>query len=274
MGISRYFRIYLAMARNCLVREMSFRGHFIVNAFTNTLWFALQIIFFEVIFMNNDGKPIAGWTKNEVLFLLGTQHLISQFFELIFFTNCMDISEQIRTGHLDFVLIKPINAQFLLSLRKVNFNSVANIPVAFVILGYAGYKLGVHLTLTNLLVYIGLVACGVLILYNTLFIMALSAFWVIKNQSLFELWFPVRNFARYPIDMYPSGLKFVLTFIFPILAVTNFPAMALMPLTSEMTRSGFNPVHAWLVAGWAVGMLVVGHFLFRFALNHYRSASS
>jgi ABC-2 type transport system permease protein len=262
------------MARNCLVREMSFRGHFLINAVTNTLWFALQIVFFEVIFMNNDGKPIAGWSEYEVLFLLGTQHLVSQFFELIFFTNCMDISEQIRTGTLDFVLTKPVNPQFLLSVRKVNFNSVANIPVAFAILGYAGYKLGVHLTVSNVLVYTALIVCGVLILYNTLFIMALSAFWIIRNQSLFELWFPVRNFARYPIDMYPPSLKFLLTFVFPILAVTNFPAMSLMPLTSEMSRSAFNPTHAWIVAGWTVAMLFLGHLLFRFALNRYRSASS
>ena len=82
MRISRYFRIYLAIARNCLVREMSFRGHFLITAATETLWFALQIIFFEVIFMNNGGKPIAGWTEYEVLFLLGTQHLITQFFEM------------------------------------------------------------------------------------------------------------------------------------------------------------------------------------------------
>ncbi|MDA0838721.1 MAG: ABC-2 family transporter protein [Planctomycetota bacterium] len=274
MFLTRYLRIYFAMARNCLVREMSFRGHFLITVASETLWFALQIVFFEVIFMNNDGKPIAGWTKYEVLFLLGTQHLITQFFELVFFTNCMDISDQIRTGGLDFILTKPVNSQFLLSLRKLNFNSVANIPVALAILGYAGYKLGVHLTFSNLLVYIALVGCGVLILYNTLFIMALSAFWVVRNQSLFELWFPVRNFASYPIDMYPPSFKFVLTFVFPILAVTNFPAMALMPLTSEMNRSVFNPTHAWFVAGWAIGMLVVGHFIFRFALHHYRSASS
>jgi ABC-2 type transport system permease protein len=253
---------------------MSFRGHFLITAATETLWFALQIIFFEVIFMNNGGKPIAGWTEYEVLFLLGTQHLITQFFEMFFFTNCMDISEQVRTGTLDFVLIKPINPQFLLSTRKLNFNSVANIPIAFAILGYSGYKLGVHLTFTNVLVYIALILCGVLILYNTLFIMALSAFWVIKNQSLFELWFPVRNFARYPIDMYPPSFKFALTFVFPILAVTNFPAMALMPFTTEMNRSGLVPMHALFVAGWAIGMLFVGHLFFRFALNHYRSASS
>ena len=127
MPISRYLRIYLAMARNCLVREMSFRAHFLITAATNTLWFALQIVFFEVIFMNNGGKPIAGWPEYEILFLLGTQHLITQIFELFFFTNCMDISEQVRTGLLDFVLIKPVNPQFLLSMRKLNFNSVANI---------------------------------------------------------------------------------------------------------------------------------------------------
>tara|TARA_B100001013_G_scaffold335394_1_gene253815 strand:- start:248 stop:1057 length:810 start_codon:yes stop_codon:yes gene_type:complete len=262
--LKRYCRIYLALAKYCLVREMSFRGHFLINSITEGLWFFLLLIFFKVIYLKV--STIAGWTEYQVLFLLGTHHLIIQFFELVFFANCVELADEIRTGKLDFVLLKPINAQFLLSVRRLRFSSAVNIPVALVIIFYASYKLELRPDVSQVLAYCGLIFCSIMILYSIIFMLSLSAFWVIRNESIFQLWFPVTNFARYPMDMYSAWLQVILIFVFPVLAVANFPA--------KMMVKTLEPGYAIYACCWALVALLAGHFLFRFALSRYRSASS
>ena len=44
--------------------------------------------------------------------------LINSLVQAFFMPNCEDISELIRTGGLDFALLKPIDTQFLISLAE------------------------------------------------------------------------------------------------------------------------------------------------------------
>ncbi|MFM7040843.1 MAG: ABC-2 family transporter protein, partial [Planctomycetaceae bacterium] len=94
-----------------------------------------------------------------------------------------------------------------------------------------------------------------------------------RNQSLYDFWFYLSNFSRYPAEIYagPWGgpLRAVCTFVIPILLVVNVPARVLArPLAGE----------AW----WAVGTtllaacasLAVSRAVFQAALARYRSASS
>ncbi|MBI2192612.1 MAG: ABC-2 family transporter protein [Planctomycetes bacterium] len=262
--LARYARIYRALVRNCLAREMAFRGHFLVTALTESLWLLFLVFFFKILYLRT--SHIAGWNENEMLFLLGTHYLATQVFEMVFFTNCVELSDLIRTGNLDFVLLKPINAQFLLSARKISFSNVVNVPVAAAMLLYAGGRLGLRPAALDLLAYACLVLCGVFILYAILFALALSAFWLIRNQSLFELWFPVVNFAQYPMEIYPAGLRLFLLFVIPVVAVANVPARVFL--------KSLDLSHALYGIGWAVLALFAGHVLFQFALRRYRSASS
>src|SRR4051812_22455247 len=71
-GVPRYARLYLAMWKNSVVREMSFKANFLLWIFVELLWFALQLSFFAVIYSHTD--HIADWTKWQVVLLIGTGH--------------------------------------------------------------------------------------------------------------------------------------------------------------------------------------------------------
>ena len=57
----RYIRLYLAFLRIGLIKEMSFRGNFLIRAGTELLWFVLLIVFYDVIYSKTDS--IGGWSK-------------------------------------------------------------------------------------------------------------------------------------------------------------------------------------------------------------------
>ena len=52
MVLRRYTRVFLSFARNCLVRDMTFRTNFVIKVVTDLLWLGLLLIFFGVIFLS------------------------------------------------------------------------------------------------------------------------------------------------------------------------------------------------------------------------------
>src|SRR3989449_11464927 len=139
MTLKRYLTIYRALWRNSVVREMGFKMNFILWIVVELLWFALQLAFMVVIYQHTD--HIATWTKWQVVMLLGASHFIQQIFTAIFLTNCTQLSELIRTGKLDFMLLLPVNTRFMISFRQVDLGGFVNAASAVAVMIYAGNQL-------------------------------------------------------------------------------------------------------------------------------------
>ena len=114
----RYPHLYAALWRNSVVREMQFKTNFLLWIFVELLWFGLQLAFMSVIYSHTDS--IAGWTRWQVVLLVGCSHFVQQIFTAFVFTNLTEFSEHIRTGRFDFFLLLPVNTRFLVSFRKVD----------------------------------------------------------------------------------------------------------------------------------------------------------
>src|SRR5690349_1558498 len=116
--LARYLGIYAALWRNSVTREMGFKSNFILWIVVELLWFGLQLTFIGVLYLHTD--HIGTWTKWEVVMLIGASHFIQQIFQAFFLINCTNLSELVRTGKLDFLLLLPVNTRFVVSLRQVD----------------------------------------------------------------------------------------------------------------------------------------------------------
>ncbi|NDG77143.1 MAG: hypothetical protein EBX51_04935 [Acidimicrobiia bacterium] len=113
----RYPSLYGALWRYSVTREMQFKANFLLWIVVEAMWFGLQLGFMSVIYGHTE--DVAGWSRWQVILLVGCSHFIQQVFTAFFLTNVSDISEHIRTGRLDFMLLLPVNTRFLVSFRKV-----------------------------------------------------------------------------------------------------------------------------------------------------------
>src|SRR5213076_1711756 len=102
----------------------------------------LHLTFISVVYLHTD--HIGDWTKWHVILLLGASHFIQQLFTALFLNNLVAISEHVRTGRLDFMLLLPVNTRFLVSLRQVDLGAFVNAASAVGVMVYAGHQL--HLT--------------------------------------------------------------------------------------------------------------------------------
>ena len=137
-----YWRVFTQVLRNSLVRDMSFRSNFIIEAIASTSWIAMNLGFYLLIFRYTaeigDGT---GWGKYEFFVFLATTMFVNSLIQAFFMPNAQEFSELIRTGGLDFALLKPIDTQFLVSLQKVAWSSLANMAVGVGLLLYSVWKL-------------------------------------------------------------------------------------------------------------------------------------
>src|SRR5689334_1108473 len=130
-----YAKIYAALWKNSVTREMGFKSNFILWIVVELLWFGLQLTFIGVLYLHTD--HIGTWTKWEVVMLIGASHFIQQIFQAFFLINCTNLSELIRTGKLDFLLLLPVNTRFVVSLRQVDLGAFVNAAFALATVGYA-----------------------------------------------------------------------------------------------------------------------------------------
>src|SRR5258705_8553601 len=123
-SVRRYLHIYTALWKNSVMREMGFKSNFLLWIVVELLWFALQLAFIAVIYQHTD--RIGDWSKWQVVLLMGAAHFIQQIFQALFLSNCLQISEHVRTRKLDFMLLLPVNTRFLVSFRVVDLGGIIN----------------------------------------------------------------------------------------------------------------------------------------------------
>ena len=267
-----YLGVFLTFARNSLIRDMTFRANFFIEAFSSTSWMIMNLGFYTLVYRKT--SHIVDWDKYEFFVFIATTMFVNSIVQTFFMPNAQELSELVRTGGLDFALLKPIDTQFLVSLRRVNWSSLGNFFVALLLLAFSVTRIeGLDLTLLRCLLYPLYIALGVLILYSVMITLAATSIWLGRNQSLYDFWFYITNFSRYPMEIYegPWGtpLRQLFTFVIPILVVINVPARFMAkPLSREYS---FLAVFAILATGLS---LVGSRWVFKRSLWSYRSASS
>lgn len=268
-GFKRYPRAFLFFLRYCLVRELAFRVNFLARVVAGVAWLFLLVFYFQLIFLKTE--RIGEWDRHEFLFFVGTGFLINAIVDAFFLENCTRFSELIRTGDLDFALTKPIDEQFYLTCQRIDWAEVPSIFVGIGLLAYAGVHVETPPTWDRIAGYAVLVCASVAVLYSLMVIMAASSVWIVRNKGLYEMWFYVTQFGRYPADIYKGGwlgvsMRVVFTFILPVLLAITVPARFGIKIVS-------GPLVAYLLLV-ALLLLFLSRRFFRFALRAYRSASS
>jgi ABC-2 type transport system permease protein len=245
---------------------MSFKVNFLLWLVVESLWFVGQLVFINVIFGQVDS--IGDWTKWQMVLLVGTHQIISQLFQGFFFSNLTNLPELVRTGKLDFVLLQPIDAQFLASARQFGLDSIVNTVVGLAIVIYSLHRLAIVPSFGQIILYASTLVLGIAIHYSFMFALATTSFWIVKAQGLIWGYYNLVTLARYPDVVFRGVIKFLFSWVVPVIVITNVPTRVLM-------QAGATP---WPLVGHlllaSLLMIVSSRTLWRLALRRYSSASS
>jgi ABC-2 type transport system permease protein len=266
--VTRYAGLFGVQLRMSTVAAMQYRVDFVVRGFIAFLWSALTLIPLLVVF--GVRKQVAGWSFPEALVVVAWFTLLRAVLEGAVSPSLTAVVEHVRKGTLDFVLLKPADAQFLVSTAKFEPWRVVDVAGAVVVFAYAFSKLGRWPSPGQVAASLLFLALAVVILYSIWILVVSAAFWVVKVDNLSYLFGSLFDVGRWPIDVlrgvWRGTLTIVFTVVFPVALMTTYPALALLGRLDTRTA-------ALALTGGLV-FSVVSRRVWRRALAMYTSASS
>jgi len=264
MMMSRYLKLYTAFLKINLKRELQYRAHFFLDNLITIIWSCLLVLYY--IFIYRYTAAVRGWRLEQVLVLTGFYLVFNSIFKSLIEQNFAQFTRIIYRGELDYILVKPVNSQFLISLSRFSLRSFLRLfgGLAILIWGIVAAKLKISVLIIFL--SLGMFAIGQIIVYSLWFMSLLLAFRLGNIENLYYFFMSIFQTTRLPINLYPHIGELIFTFVLPLIFVATIPAQALwQPI------SGLIIIYGIVVA---VVLLWLSHYLWQLALRSYTSASS
>jgi len=261
-----YLRLAGKFARASAQDELAYRANFWISLLHSVLNLGTGVLGLLVLF--GQVETIRGWDLPSTLALLGVFLTLSALRGLFLGPSLEALAGmdgEIWTGTFDFTLLRPVNAQFLASVRHWRPFGLIDLALGLGVLAVAVVQLGASLAPLRLATFLLTLAAGISILYAIL--LAFSALTLWNPGFLFTWLFDgLFQMARYPVGLYPGWLRLVLTWVVPVGVMTTVPAQALAGGLSTAMLAGSLLLALMLLAGASL--------LFRLGLRRYASASS
>ena len=260
----RYARLYLHFLRFSFVRALEFRLDFFFRFGMDVVWYAYQLAFFEILFLQT--PVLVGWNADDIRVFVGAVFVADALHMTVFASNMWWFPIFVNRGELDHYLVRPVSSLFFLSVREFAANSFLNLVLAIGILVAMVHAHPEPFGAGRLLLFGALMAAGALLHYALNLLFLLPVIWMHNASGLRELWFGLGAYTSRPDGIFRGPVRRLLTVVLPVAVIVSFPVRAL--LSDDPLPIALHVVTA------AAGALTVLGLAWRLALRSYSSASS
>ncbi len=226
MSVARHVRLFGTQLKLSMVVAMQYRWDFIVDGVMSVFWTVTALIPLYLVFQER--PVIAGWRYGEALVVVGWFTLLDAVLKGAINPSLTTVIEHIRSGTLDFVLLKPADAQFLVSTARFAPWRALGFVAAGAVFAYAFRQLGEGPSPGALATSAAMLAAGVTVLYSLWIIVVAVAFRAVRIDNLRYLFEAIFDAARWPASVFKGVVSFLFTFIIPLALMTTYPAEALL----------------------------------------------
>lgn len=259
-----YLRLLYVHLRLGILNELQYRVNFWVQILQTIMGAATAIGGLAVVFSHTDS--LKGWQPADLLALVGIYFLMRSIIHTFVQPSLQLFMEDVRQGTLDYTIIKPVDSQLLITIRRVaiwnSFDGLMGIGIII----YALAQLSRTLSLVEALTFILTLTCGAIIVYSFWLMLATMAFWFIKIENILVIFESMYQAGRWPVGIYPQFLQVLLTFMVPVAFAVTVPAEA---LTGRLSMADLL-----LAIIIAVVLFVIARRFWNFGIKHYSGASA
>lgn len=255
--IATFFRLGIS-------NELQYRANFFVNLLQTGLSLLVSLAGLALVFDHTDS--LGGWSPAELLALVGIYYIVGGVINTFIQPSLELFLQDVRKGTLDFTLTKPVDAQLLVSIRKISIWSLLDVALGVAIIAIALARLAEQISLTQVLGFAFMLATGIVIVYSFWLMLATIAFWFIKIENILVIFQSMYQAGRWPVGIYPPFLRILLTFLVPVAFAVTVPAEALV---GRLTPALFVQAIAM-----AVALFWLSRWFWKVGTRHYSGASA
>ncbi len=260
----RYVRLLGVQLRASALLAAQYRIDFVVDGVMSLFWLAAALAPLYVVYGDVSRPGIPGWSFDEALVVVGWFTLLQGILDGAINPGLQAVVDHIRKGTLDFVLLKPADAQFLVSTSRFLVWRVVSVFNAGVILTIAFQRMDRWPSFGNVLAACVLLVGATLLLYSLWILIISAAFRFVKVDNLTYLFSSIFDAARWPVVIFRGPLRFVFTFVIPLAVMTTFPAEALL--------GRLETTHLWASVLGSLVFAAAARWVWLRSLSHYTSA--
>jgi len=264
MNPRKYFKVYKKFLHTSLASELEYKTNILIDLITAILSLIGSIFLLSIFFQNNGS--IGSWEFEEALIIQGIYTILNGITNTWFNPNLTEIVKHIREGTLDFVLLKPIDSQFFISLKKINPSGFLEIMLGFCLLIFCIRINQINLNLSFLSLFFITIICSICILYSLWFLISTTTIWFVKTWNATEVLRSFLYIGRFPLNSFSFSLRVFFSVFIPIAFITTIPSEVFLGL-SQLWKILLEVIVATI-------FLMTSRKFWVFALKYYTSASS
>ncbi len=260
----RYLRLYLYFLRFSFSRAMEFRLDFWFRIVMDCTFYAVQIIFFRVLYSQTG--MLGGWSLDQSLVFICGFFMIDALHMTLFANNLWWLPILVNKGDLDYYLVRPVSSLFFVSLRDFAANSFVNLLIAGGLLAWALARYPLPLGGGSIAMFVLFILNGSLLYYTLAMCFLVPVFWLHSNRGLGDVFYTLQHYASRPDRIFTGYVRRLLVTFLPFSLIMSFPTRILF--------EGLTPsilLHLTVVTTLAFLFLV---WLWNKGLRAYSSASS
>jgi viologen exporter family transport system permease protein len=246
------------------LNELQYRGNLAVQVFQSIIGLVTGLAVLALVF--GQTTDLAGWSQPELLAVMGVHILMGGVISAAVQPNMERLMTDVRQGTLDFILTKPEDSQVLISVREFRIWRLVDVVVGGVVLVIAIIQIQGSLGLGTALGFAFALLIGATMIYCFWLMLTTAAFWIVRMDEIHELWDGIYQSGRWPVAIYPGWLRISLTYLVPIAFAVTVPAEV---LTGRLTIETLA-----IATAFAVALILVSRWWWRFGLKHYAGASA
>lgn len=249
-----YVAVLRQQLNNSLARLMTFRVNFVLTVLFDIASFITFYYTTDILFRNI--SHIGLWKREHFLFFVFWMQSINCVHSGLVAPNFWNLAMEIRTGALDFRLLRPLGSLFDVLTAITRPISFLIMPILVCCLVHYGMCLDFPTGSWVALPFLWLISLVLLILLEVLISMGL--FWTHGGDGVNFIRIHCQQFQRWPDFVYPKSLRFIFTRLVPLLAAGVFPVRILFGQGSawEVLFLMLAIVVVWWLIGrlWIVGV--------------------
>ncbi|MBK7858156.1 MAG: ABC-2 family transporter protein [Archangiaceae bacterium] len=233
--MGRYLTLLTLQLRTSALLAAQYRWDFLIDGCISLVWAATAIAPLLIVYAGRSSQAIPGWSMNEALVVTGWFILLQAILDGAINPGLAAVVDHIRKGTLDFVLLKPADAQFLVSTSRFQLWRIVSVGTGVAVFAVAFHRLGRWPSLLGVAQALLLLCVATMVLYSMWILIVSTAFYVVKVDNLTYMFSSIFDAARWPSSVFRGLLKLVFTFVIPLALMTTYPAEALLGRLEPVT---------------------------------------
>ena len=122
---------------------------------------------------------LGGWDFWEVVVLLGVFNALTGLIEAVLRPGIGQLASEVRSGHLDLVLSRPVDAQAFVSLRQLDIWRLTDVALGLGLSAYALHRLGHVPSVFEIAACAVAFASAAVVVYAIWVVLMSAAFWLV-----------------------------------------------------------------------------------------------